>query len=93
MKNNNTTLDTMIRKDIFDKNLNSLRKDVFDEALADYDFGDEFVGNDSITKDGDIWSCKVYLSDGESEDSFAVSFMVEFNKDMYSIEYMSHDLI
>ena len=93
MKNNNTTLDTMIRKDIFDKNLDSLRKDVFDEALANYDFGDEYVGMDSITKDGDIWSCKVYLSDGESEDSFAVSFMVEFNKDMYSIEYMSHDLI
>ena len=93
MKNNNTTLDTMIRKDIFDRNLNSLRKEMFDEALANYDFKDEFVGNDSITKDGDIWSCKVYLSDEESEDSFAVSFMVEFNKDHHTIDYVSHDLI
>jgi hypothetical protein len=89
----NSTLDTMIRKETFDKTLDSIRKEVFDEALADYDFGDEFVGNDSITKDGDIWSCKVYLLDEESEDSLAVSFMVQFVKDMYSIDFISHDCI
>jgi len=75
------------------KTLTEARKNAFDEALADYDFQDEFVGNDSITKDDNIWSCKVYLSDEESDDSFAVSFMVHFKEDSDKIEYMSHDLI
>jgi hypothetical protein len=70
------------------------RKKAFDEALSNYDFKDEFVGNDSITKDGDIWSCKVYLSEEENEDeTFVVSFMVEFKEDSSTVEYLSHDLI
>jgi hypothetical protein len=70
------------------------RKIAFDEALANYDFKDEFVGNDSIVKDDNIWSCKVYLSDEENEDeTFVVSFMVEFKEDSSTVEYLSHDLI
>ena len=76
--------------------LNEARKETFDEALANFDFQDEFVGNDSITKDGDIWSCKVYLESEDEEtlgDSFAVSFMVEFKEDSSEVEYLSYDLI
>lgn len=75
------------------------RKVAFDDAMSDYDFEGEYAGADSITKDGNIWSCKVYLIDeGEDEDnddydSYAVSFMVEFKEDSAEIEYMSHDLI
>ena len=93
MKNNNTTLDTMIQKDIFDRNLNSLRKDAFDEALAEYDFGAEFIGNDSITKDDNIWSCMVYLFEDEVGETVPYSFTVEFNKDHYFIDYVSHGAI
>ena len=87
------TLETRIRKETFDRNLDSLRKEVFDEALADYDFRDEFVGNDSITKDGDIWSCKVYLESEERGDTIPVSFMVQFDRDGYTIDCMAHDVI
>jgi hypothetical protein len=85
MKNKNTTL-------------NEARKEAFDVALANYDFGDEFVGNAPITKDGNIWSCVVYLGDEEEGgfhcgDSFMVSFMVQFVEETSTVEYMSHDCL
>jgi len=73
--------------------LDEARKEAFDEALANYDFGDEFAGNASITRDDNIWSCKVYLEDEEGGDTFAVSFMVQFLEDKAEIEYLSHDSI
>jgi len=77
-----------------DMTLDEARKEAFDEALANYDFGDEFVGNGCITKDGDIWSCVVYLVDEEEEgDSFEVSFMVQFTEETSTVEYLSHDCI
>jgi len=69
------------------------RKEVFDDTLANYDFGDEFVGNDSINKDGDIWSCKVYLESEERGDTIPVSFMVEFEENSTEVIYTSHDII
>lgn len=73
--------------------LEEARKIAFDDAMSDYDFGDEYAGADAITKDGDIWSCKVYLEDEENEDTFPVSFMVQFLEDSTTVEYMSHDVL
>jgi choline kinase len=73
--------------------LNEARKEAFDEALADYDFGAEFIGNDSITKDDNIWSCKVYLFDEEIGETLPYSFTVEFKEDSAEVEYLSYDLI
>jgi len=69
------------------------RNEAFAEALENHDFGDEFVDHDPITRDGDIWSCKVYLDDVECDDTIAVSFMVEFKEDSTEVEYTSHDII
>lgn len=61
-----------------EEELVAARKIAFDEALADHNFGAEYVGMTSIEKDGDIWSCGVYLEDEDDEENSVKSNFTVF---------------
>jgi hypothetical protein len=71
--------------------LEEAREEAFTEALESYVFGKgvECVDNDSFEKDGDVWSCRIYLDDVEFDETVACSFTVWF--DRYTDEVIDVD--
>lgn len=64
-----------------------------ENAIQNYDFGDEYVDGEDFFDDGDVWSCKVYLATEDSEDTVEVSFTVFFKEGTAEVEDCTHDLI
>jgi len=61
--------------------VNDLREELAADALENADFGDAVADCGPWEKDGDVWSCKIYLDDQDYDDTVLASFTVWFEGD------------
>jgi len=79
------------------KELNKLREEVADQELHKYDFYGYVEDSSNWVKDGDVWSCKVYL---ENEDEYEeegttipYSFTVFFEEGTTEVESVESECL